>query len=140
MSRLSKPDTTDTLDARNTSTSAPEEAPARPASAAATADPAPAPAADASTAYEPYPGAGFFHGGRNSPIVQAMARRLAQEGHWDSKQSAGPDWTNGHRRAFAAFQRTLRPKEGGDVSGIPDEVAWGRLQVPRVSPVPREES
>ncbi|MFD7855133.1 peptidoglycan-binding protein [Streptomyces microflavus] len=140
MSRPTKPDTTDTPDASRAS--APTETPARPAPAAATPEtvPAPAPAADTSTAYEPYPGAGYFHGGRNSPIVQAMARRLAQEGHWESSQSAGPDWTNGHKRAFASFQRTLRPKEGGDVSGIPDEVAWDRLQVPRVSPTPRRES
>ncbi|MGW7398128.1 peptidoglycan-binding protein [Streptomyces cyaneofuscatus] len=137
MSRLSKPDSADAPDAPSAA-AAPEETRARPVPAAAT--PEPVPAADASTAYEPYPGAGFFHGGRNSPIVQAMARRLAQEGHWESTQTTGPDWTNGHKRAFAAFQRTLRPKEGGDVSGIPDEVAWDRLQVPRVSPAPREEN
>ncbi|MFB8122109.1 peptidoglycan-binding protein [Streptomyces bacillaris] len=133
MSRPTKPDTPDTP-----TPSTPDEVPARPAPAAAA--PEPTPSADTGSSHEPYPGAGFFHGGRTSPIVQAMARRLAQEGHWPTTQPAGPDWTRGHRRAFAAFQRTLRPKEGGDVSGIPDEVAWDRLQVPRVSPAPREES
>lgn len=105
--------------------------------------PAPAePEAPPTTAdlYEPYPGASFFHGGRNSPINQAMAYRLYQEGHWGTAQSPGPDWTNGHKRAFAAFQHALRPKGGGDVSGIPDEVAWDRLRVPRVTPRPKEES
>ncbi|MFH8483614.1 peptidoglycan-binding protein [Streptomyces sp. NPDC018055] len=131
MSRPTKPDSTDTP-----TSSPPEEAPARPAPAAAT--PEPTPPADTGSLYEPYPGAGYFHGGRNSAIVQAMARRLTQEGHWESAQTAGPDWTRGHQRAFAAFQHTLRPKEGGDVSGIPDQVAWDRLQVPRVSPIPRE--
>ncbi|PVC80600.1 hypothetical protein DBP19_36290 [Streptomyces sp. CS090A] len=136
MSRPTKPDTPE---APNTpSPATPEETPERPVPAAATPEPTPVPGA--STTYEPYPGTGFFHGGRNSPIVQAMARRLAQVGHWESAQTAGPDWTRGHQRAFAAYQRTLRPKEGGDVSGIPDEVAWDRLQVPRVSPAQRGES
>lgn len=104
--------------------------------------PPPAPAVDApaladGATYEPYPGASFFHGGRNSPINQAMAYRLYQEGHWNTAQSPGPDWTNGHKRAFAAFQHTLRPKGGGDVSGIPDEVAWDQLHVPRVTSRPK---
>ncbi|MFJ7297552.1 peptidoglycan-binding protein [Streptomyces collinus] len=92
---------------------------------------------DTATRYEPYPGVEFFHGGRHSPIVTAMARRLEAEGCTDGRY-LGPDWTNAHRDAFARFQHQLRPKEGGDVSGIPDRVAWERLQVPRVSPLPRE--
>lgn len=125
MTRLTKPDSDDT-------TPGPTATPDRdvPVAPAATTDPGPADR----DAYEPYPGAGFFHGGRHSPIVQAMARRLAQEGHWTTGQTPGPDWTNGHKNAFAAFQHTLRPKAGGDVSGTPDETAWDRLQVPRVSP------
>lgn len=87
--------------------------------------------------YEPYPGATFFHGGRHSPIVAAMARRLEAEGCTDGRY-LGPDWTNAHRDAFANWQRQLRPKEGGDVSGTPDEVAWNKLHVPRVSPLPQE--
>jgi len=84
--------------------------------------------------YEPYPGAEFFHGGRNSPIVAAMGGRLEQEGLTQPGQSLGPDWTNSHKRAFAAWQHQLRPKEAGDVSGIPDEVAWNKLHIPRVTP------
>ncbi|MFJ2279213.1 peptidoglycan-binding protein [Streptomyces sp. NPDC087866] len=98
------------------------------------APPAPAPAPSNGDLYEPYPGAHFFHGGRNSPIVQAFAVRLQQEGHWQSAQAPGPDWTNAHKRATASYQHELRPKEGGDVSGIPDQVAWDKLGVPRVSP------
>lgn len=106
------------------------------------AAPAPAATPDTSTdetagPYEPYPGESFFHGGRHSPIITAMARRLEAEGCADGRY-LGPDWTNAHRDAFAAWQHTLRPKEGGDVSGIPDRVAWDRLQVPRVSPLPKE--
>lgn len=104
--------------------------------AASTEPPAP-PAEDTDSRYEPYPGAGFFHGGRHSQIVVAMARRLEAEGCADGRPM-GPDWTNAHRDAFAAWQRQLRPKGAGDVSGIPDETAWDRLQVPRVTPLPRE--
>ncbi|MFF6931481.1 peptidoglycan-binding protein [Streptomyces californicus] len=130
MSRLTKPD--DTADPANT----PEAKPAPEASTTPPVAETPAP----QDLHEPYPGAHFFHGGRHSPIVQAMARRLVQEGHWPSTQPAGADWTNGHRKAFAAFQHTLRPREGGDVSGIPDQVAWDRLQVPRVTPAPTREN
>jgi hypothetical protein len=104
-------------------------------------EPAPAPAAsaeNASSLYEPYPGAAFFHGGRHSPIVSAMAHRLHEEGC--SNDRLGPDWTNAHRDAFATWQKQLRPKEGGNVSGIPDQVAWDKLRVPRISPLPKETS
>ena len=104
-----------------------------------------APSTDADTAsdtndtsrYEPYPGAAFFHGGRHSPIVAAMGHRLEQEDCSDGRY-LGPDWTNAHRDAFAAWQHQLRPKGSGDVTGIPDETAWDRLQVPRVTPLPQE--
>lgn len=96
----------------------------------------PAPDADAAR-YEPYPGAAFFHGGRHSPVFVAMARRLQQEDCTDGRP-LGPDWTTAHRDAVAAWQRTLRPKESGDVSGIPDQTAWDRLRVPRVTPLPQE--
>lgn len=131
MTRLTKPDTA------NSESSAPDETAPTVARAP---DAATAPAAAGTDAHEPFPGAAFFHGGRNSPIVQAMARRLQQEGHWNTSQSAGPDWTNAHKRAFAAYQHELRPKEGGDVSGTPDEVAWDQLRVPRVSPRPQRKN
>lgn len=102
------------------------------------AEPQPVAEPDTDARLEPYPGAEFFHGGRHSQIVVAMARRLEAEGFGDGRY-LGPDWTNAHRDAFAAWQKQLRPKEGGDVSGIPDRVAWDRLQVPRVSPITREE-
>jgi hypothetical protein len=92
---------------------------------------------DTSTSHEPYPGPAFFHGGRHSPIVTAMARRLEDEDCGDGRPM-GPDWTNAHRDAFARWQRQLRPKGSGDVSGTPDETAWERLQVPRVTPLPSE--
>jgi hypothetical protein len=100
--------------------------------------PAPAPVAEnTASVYEPYPGAAFFHGGRHSPIVSAMAHRLHEEGCSNGRR-LGADWTNAHRDAFATWQKQLRPKEGGDVSGTPDQIAWDKLRVPRVSPLPKE--
>lgn len=101
-------------------------------------EPVPVTDTDTASRYEPYPGGHFFHGGRHSPVIAAMARRLEVEGHSDGRPM-GPDWTTAHRDAFARFQHTLRPKEGGDTSGIPDEVAWDKLRVPRVTPLPRQE-
>lgn len=132
MTRTTKPDPDDGPPTKH-NTPDTGETPSAPAAPEAPPDPD-------NSLYEPYPGASFFHGGRNSPINQAMAYRLHQEGHWNTAQSPGPDWTTGHKRAFAAFQHTLRPKGGGDTSGIPDEVAWDRLQVPRVTPRPKEGS
>lgn len=129
MTRTNRADTPD-----DNPTPAPEDSTRTAAKDTAMPEPAPTPALDGSSLHEPYPGAEFFHGGRTSPIIQALARRLQQEGHWNTAQSAGPDWTNAHKRAFAAYQHTLRPKEGGDVTGTPDKVAWDQLQVPRVSP------
>ncbi|WP_030188190.1 hypothetical protein [Streptomyces violaceorubidus] len=107
----------------------------------ATPAPAPAPvepAADTSGQYEPYPGREFFHGGRYSPINAAAGARLTREGHAPAGKTLGPDWTTAHRDAWKSYQESLRPKGGGDTSGIPDETAWNRLQVPRVSPAPKE--
>ncbi|NUS25016.1 MAG: peptidoglycan-binding protein [Streptomyces sp.] len=118
----------------------PDEQPeqAAPDDATDVAEPQTSTAPDDTTAlYEPYPGADFFHGGRHSAIFTAMGGRLEQEGCTDSRR-LGPDWTNAHRDAFAAWQKKLRPKEAGDVSGIPDETAWDRLHVPRISPLPKD--
>ncbi|MGV9226395.1 hypothetical protein ACWDPF_27425 [Streptomyces albogriseolus] len=118
--------------ARKTSTAASE----------ATPSPAPQPVAAPDTdaaRYEPYPGPGFFHGGRYSPIIAAAGARLTREGHNPPGKTLGPDWTTAHRDAWSSFQKTLRPKESGDVSGIPDEIAWDALKVPRVSPLPKQE-
>ncbi|MEU5742083.1 hypothetical protein ABZ784_29330 [Streptomyces tendae] len=106
----------------------------------ATPAPAPAPveAADDDSRHEPYPGVQFFHGGRYSPINAAAGARLTREGHAPTGKTLGPDWTTAHRAAWQSYQESLRPKGGGDTSGIPDETAWRQLKVPRVSPAPKE--
>ena len=111
---------------------------ARKKTTAAVPEPVPDTTTGASV-YEPYPGPEYFHAGRNSPLFTAMAARLRQEGCTDGRP-LGPDWTNAHRDAFARWQKKLRPKEGGDVTGIPDQVAWDKLEVPRVTPLPRQEA
>lgn len=111
---------------------------AEPAQTASADTATPPPEATADAMYEPFPGSAFFHGGRHSDIVAAMGRRLEQEGCAPAGKRLGPDWTRAHQHAVAAWQHKLRPKEGGDVSGIPDETAWDKLRVPRVSPLPRE--
>ncbi|MET8571793.1 hypothetical protein [Streptomyces sp. NPDC004783] len=116
----------------------PEPTPdATPAAAAASASET-VEATDTTRRYEPYPGAEFFHGGRYSPIIAAAGARLTQEGHAPAGKTLGPDWTTAHRDAWASYQKTLRPKDGGDTSGTPDETAWDRLRIPRVSPLPKE--
>ncbi|AKZ60822.1 hypothetical protein SAM23877_p113 (plasmid) [Streptomyces ambofaciens ATCC 23877] len=100
--------------------------------------PAPVEASDHSGRLEPYPGPEFFHGGRYSPVIAAAGARLTREGHNPAGKTLGPDWTTAHRDAWKSFQQELRPKSGGDTSGIPDETAWNRLHVPRVSPLPKE--
>jgi len=117
---------------------APDQQPAATDSAVPRLEPTPAPVDDNADRYEPYPGPEFFHGGRYSPIIAAAGARLTHEGHAPAGKTLGPDWTTAHRDAWASYQRELRPKESGDVSGTPDETAWNRLHVPRVSPLPKE--
>lgn len=117
-------------DEEPTATATAEVAPREEGTAPLALEPSP----DTDDFYEPFPGSAYFHGGRTSELIGAMGRRLEQEGHALEGVRLGPDWTNAHRRAFAAHQQTLRPKGAGDVSGIPDEVAWIALKVPRVSP------
>ena len=91
---------------------------------------------DTSALYEPYPGAAFFHGGRNSPIVVAMARRLEAEGCADGRY-LGPDWTNAHRDAFAAWQHQLGTLAGyesagsGEVQSLSALLPWWSFKGPR---------
>jgi hypothetical protein len=82
--------------------------------------------------YEPYPGDGFFHGGRNSPLVTALGRRLVALGFGKYYQSGpGPNWTNADKQAVAAFQRS-RPELASDADGIPGPKTWAALRIPKI--------
>ncbi|MEU1908348.1 peptidoglycan-binding protein [Streptomyces hygroscopicus] len=80
--------------------------------------------------YEPFPGAAFFHGGRHSPIVTAMGRRLVAEGCGKYQSGPGPDWTRADQASYAAWQRKLG-YSGDAADGIPGETSWNKLKVPK---------
>ncbi|MFE1515776.1 peptidoglycan-binding protein [[Kitasatospora] papulosa] len=79
---------------------------------------------------EPFPGAAFFHGGRHSPIVTAMGRRLVAEGCGKYKTGPGPNWTNTDKASYAAWQRKLG-YTGDAADGIPGKTSWDALKVPK---------
>ncbi|MFE1949935.1 peptidoglycan-binding protein [Streptomyces sp. NPDC059524] len=89
-------------------------------------------AAKPQPAYEPFPGAAFFHGGRNSPIITALGRRLVALGFGASyKTGPGPNWTNADKAAVRAFQ-LAHDELKGDADGIPGPKTWSALKVPKV--------
>jgi LysM repeat protein len=81
--------------------------------------------------YEPFPGAAFFHGGRNSPIITAMGRRLVAEGCGKYRSGPGPNWTNTDKASYAAWQRKLG-YTGTAADGIPGKTSWDKLRIPKV--------
>ena len=80
--------------------------------------------------YEPFPGASFFREGQVSPIITAMGERLVEEGCSRYQVGPGPRWTEADRQSYAAWQRKCG-FSGSDADGIPGEVSWNRLRVPR---------
>ncbi|MEU9849270.1 peptidoglycan-binding protein [Streptomyces sp. NPDC047985] len=81
---------------------------------------------------EPFPGTAFFHGGRHSPIITAMGRRLVAEGCGKYTTGPGPNWTNADRNSYAAWQRKLG-YSGAAADGIPGKTSWDALKIPRSS-------
>lgn len=82
--------------------------------------------------YEPFPGAGFFHPGRHSPVITAMGRRLVALGFGKHYLTGpGPDWTLADQRNVSDFQRSRKDLRG-DADGIPGPKTWAALQVPKV--------
>lgn len=89
-----------------------------------------APSKPSSQPLQLFPGAAFFHGGRHSPIITAMGRRLVAEGCGRYKSGPGPNWTNADKASYAAFQRKLG-YSGADADGIPGKSSWDKLRVPK---------
>lgn len=82
--------------------------------------------------YEPFPGSAFFHGGRHSPIVTALGRRLVALGfgkHYSN--GPGPDWTNADKANVRDFQLS-RADLAGDADGIPGPKTWAALKIPKL--------
>lgn len=90
----------------------------------------PGKAAPTAQPLEPFPGAAFFHGGRHSPIITAMGRRLVAEGCGRYRSGPGPNWTNSDRNSYAAWQKKLG-YTGSAADGIPGKASWDALKVPR---------
>jgi LysM repeat protein len=80
--------------------------------------------------YQPFPGAAWFKGNPNSPIVTAMGKRLVAEGCSAYSSGPGSQWTNADRESFKKWQRKL-----GDApaycDGWPGAKQWDALKVPR---------
>lgn len=86
----------------------------------------------AKVVYEPFPGEGFFHGGRHSTIITALGRRLVVLGfgkHYTS--GPGPNWTNADKANVRDFQLS-RADLKGDADGIPGPKTWAALKVPKI--------
>jgi len=86
----------------------------------------------AGNAYEPFPGAGFFQGEPDSPVVTAMGRRLVAEGCSAYAEGPGSRWTDADRDSYAKWQRKLG-FSGPDADGWPGRNSWDALKVPRSS-------
>ncbi|WP_159011890.1 phage tail tip lysozyme [Streptomyces sp. NRRL F-5123] len=83
-------------------------------------------------AFEPFPGASFFHTGQKSPIIAAMHQRLVAEDCNRYQSSADADvWGPGDVKSYAAWQQKLG-LAGDDANGIPGKTSWDELQVPNV--------
>ncbi|MFG2676933.1 peptidoglycan-binding protein [Streptomyces sp. NPDC048445] len=88
------------------------------------------PAAATSQQLEPFPGAAFFHGGRHSPIITAMGKRLVAEDCSKYATGPGPNWTSSDKKSYAAYQRKLG-YTGAAADGVPGKDSWDKLRVPK---------
>jgi hypothetical protein len=98
-----------------------DQSPAKP--------PATTPAAPAHPAYQPFPGAAWFHAQPDSAVVTAMGRRLVAEGCSAYRQGPGPQWTEADRDGYARWQRKLG-YTGTAADGWPGAASWAALKVP----------
>ncbi|MFD8519242.1 peptidoglycan-binding protein [Streptomyces capillispiralis] len=81
--------------------------------------------------FEPFPGASFFQAGRRSPVIAALHGRLVAEDCDRYTAGAPADvWGAGDVRSYAAWQQKLG-FEGDAADGVPGQVSWDRLEVPR---------
>ncbi|WP_435604089.1 peptidoglycan-binding protein [Streptomyces sp. bgisy130] len=103
-------------------------------SAATQASPAratPGGGADQSTdqgTYEVYPGDGFFVEGKDSPVILALAKRLAEIGYLAPDQVSSK-WGEALQSAYQKWQENLGGR-GAGADGIPGATSWNELKVP----------
>ncbi|MEW2621246.1 peptidoglycan-binding protein [Streptomyces sp. NPDC048106] len=82
--------------------------------------------------YQPFPGASFFKGKPDSPIVTAMGRRLVAEGCGRYKVGPSAQWSAADQQSYAAWQRKLG-YQGADADGWPGPASWAALKVPHTA-------
>ncbi|MDQ8702657.1 peptidoglycan-binding protein [Streptomyces sp. LHD-70] len=92
--------------------------------------PKPRPKPEQPAGYAAFPGSGFFHVGQVHPVIEAMGKRLVEEGCSRYEVGPSPEWTDADRRSYQAWQQHLRFK-GKDADGIPGKVSWDLLRVPK---------
>ncbi|KAF9887264.1 peptidoglycan recognition protein 1 [Aspergillus nanangensis] len=78
---------------------------------------------------EPFPGASWFQGSPNSPIITAMGRRLVAEGCGKYSVGPGPQWSDADRESYKCWQVKLG-YTGADADGWPGATSWDQLKVP----------
>lgn len=77
--------------------------------------------------FEPFPGEGWFHNGRTSPLVGRTRARLEAEGCGKYRSNTNKDtWGSGDTASWRAWQR----KNHLDPNGIPGVTSWNLLRVP----------
>ncbi|NUP24171.1 MAG: peptidoglycan-binding protein [Streptomyces sp.] len=84
--------------------------------------------------YASWPGRAFFHAGRASPVIEAMAKRLATEGCDLYDNPPGPVWNEAHRRPSAAWQIECGFR-GADADGGPGARDLGQAASPASGPL-----
>jgi len=86
---------------------------------------------DGGSRLQPFPGAGFFHTGQDSPIITNMGRALVAMGCNKYQVGPGPKWTEADRLSYQCWQEHLGYR-GSDADGIPGQKSWDVLKVPHV--------
>ncbi|MFI1166272.1 peptidoglycan-binding protein [Streptomyces sp. NPDC020801] len=92
--------------------------------------PAPDQDPDEQGVYQAFPGDGFFVSGKSSPVIRALAERLAAGGYL-ARGRVGSAWNSALQHGYSRWQQHLGFR-GSDADGVPGRVSWDRLMVPAV--------
>lgn len=82
------------------------------------------------TAYEPFPGASWFHNLPRDSRIRRMGTRLVQEKCSAYRVGPSDQWTETDRKSYAKWQRKCG-FSGADANGWPGKTSWDKLRVPK---------